>query len=232
MKIGILQAGHTPDALLATRGDFDVMFMRLLDGQGFDFASYDVENMSFPAGIDDADGWLITGSRHGAYEDHPFIPPLEEFVRDAYAASKPLVGICFGHQIVAQALGGRVEKFPGGWALGRTEYELADGRRIALNAWHQDQVTELPEGATSLGRNAFCDNAIVAYGDRAFTIQPHPEFDNALMADYVDMRRGSGTYPDDRMQAAMDGTALPVQSDVIARAIIRFFTTRQVHVDT
>ena len=67
----------------------------------------------FPEGIHDADGWLITGSRHGAYEDHPWIPPLEEFIRDAYAAQVPLVGICFGHQIIAQAMGGKVEKYQG-----------------------------------------------------------------------------------------------------------------------
>ena len=73
----------------------------------------------------------------------PFIPPLEDFIRDAYAADVPLVGICFGHQIIAQALGGKVEKFKDGWAVGRTTYDW-QGEDVALNAWHQDQVVTRP----------------------------------------------------------------------------------------
>ena len=232
MKIGILQAGHSPEEIHATQGDFDAMFARLLDGHDFAFTSYDVENMQFPASVHAQDGWLITGSKHGAYEDHAFIAPLERFIRDAHAADIPLVGICFGHQIVAQALGGKVVKFPDGWALGRTEYDLKDGTRLMLNAWHQDQVTALPDGAETLASNAFCENAIVAYGRQAFTVQPHPEFDNSLLTDYVAMRRGTGTYPDDRMQAAADGTAHPVDNAAIGTAIARFFRTRQARVDT
>lgn len=231
MKIGILLAGHSPDEVQATQGDFDAMFARLLDGHSFAFTPYDVENMKFPAGVREQDGWLISGSRHAVYEDHAFIAPLEQFIRDACDANVPIVGICFGHQIVAQALGGRVEKFGGGWALGRTDYALDGGGTLVLNAWHQDQVTVLPEGATSMARNAFCDNAVVAYGDRAFTVQAHPEFDNAVLRDYIAVRRGTGTYSDALMQAAQDGTDHPVQTGAAARAIARFFRTRQAHVD-
>lgn len=231
MKIGILQAGHASDALRHAYGDYDAMFATLLDGHGFAFAAWDVEGMVFPPGVHDADGWLVTGSRHGVYDDLPFVAQLERFVRDAHAADVPLVGICFGHQIVAQALGGRVEKFAGGWALGRTEYDLDGGGRIALNAWHQDQVVERPDGAVPVGRSAFCENAMLAYGGRAFTVQPHPEFGSDLVAEMVATRRGTGTYPDDRMDAAARDAAKPIQADAIARAIARFFLTRQAHVD-
>ena len=231
MKIGILQAGHAPDPVRAARGDYDAMFADLLAGHGFAFEAWDVEGMSFPADVRDADGWLVTGSRHGVYEDHAFIAPLEAFVRDAMAADVPVVGICFGHQLVAQALGGRVEKFDGGWALGRTEYDLIGGGSIALNAWHQDQVVERPEGATPLARSAFCANAILAYGRRAFTLQAHPEFDPGLIADFVAARRGTGTYPDDRMDAAARATDQPVQPGAVGDAIARFFLTRVARVD-
>lgn len=231
MKIGILMAGHVPDALRSDRGDYDNMFRALLGGHGFDFAAWDVEGMTFPDSVHDADGWLVTGSRHGVYENHPFIPPLERFVREAHAADIPLVGICFGHQIVAQALGGRVEKFAGGWALGRTRYDLADGGRVALNAWHQDQVVEAPEGSRRLASSALCDNAMLAYGRKAFTIQAHPEFDPGLIGDFVAMRRGTGTYPDDRMDAAARATNEPVQPGAIADAIARFFLTREARID-
>ncbi|MEM8851937.1 MAG: type 1 glutamine amidotransferase [Pseudomonadota bacterium] len=230
MEIGILQAGHTPEALQATRGDFDTMFAQLLHGHGFTFRAYDVEQMAFPNGADDCDGWLITGSRHGAYEDHAFIAPLEQFIRDAYAADVPLVGICFGHQIVAQALGGTVVKWPGGWSLGRRDYRTAQGKTLALNAWHQDQVITLPNGATTLAASDFCQHAIVAYGRRAFTVQPHPEFSGDLIEDYVKMRKGTGTYPDDRMAEAAASTGAPVDNVHLAAAIAHFFKTRDAHV--
>ncbi|WP_371157640.1 type 1 glutamine amidotransferase [Jannaschia sp. 2305UL9-9] len=230
MHIGILQAGHPPEPIIQTRGDFDVMFSRLLDGHGFTFSAWDVEHMMFPPSVDAADGWLITGSRHGAYEDHPFIQPLEAFVRAARDADKPMVGICFGHQIIAQALGGVVAKFDGGWGLGNHTYETTEGAAIALNAWHQDQVVTLPATAKVLARNAFCENAIVAYGQTAFTIQAHPEFDNALLADYVSARRGTGTYPDALMDAAIAATDRPIDDTVMAHSIAQFFKTRVAHV--
>lgn len=231
MKIGILQAGHTPPELRISRGDFDTMFAELLEGHGFTFSAYDVENMVFPAAPQECDGWLITGSKHGAYEDHPFIAPLERFIREAYDADVPLVGICFGHQIIAQALGGTVEKFDGGWSIGRRDYTLSSGGTVVLNAWHQDQVVSLPEGALRTGSSDFCANAMLTYGRKAFTVQPHPEFSNDLIRDYVDMRRGTGTYPDDMMAQAKTDACVPVESSRIADAIARFFLTRTAHVE-
>ncbi|CTQ48424.1 type 1 glutamine amidotransferase [Jannaschia donghaensis] len=231
MKIGILQAGHTPPELRPSRGDFDTMFAQLLDGYGFEFEAYDVENMVFPDGVDECDGWLITGSKHGAYEKHAFIAPLERFIRDAYAADVPMVGVCFGHQIIAQALGGSVVKFDGGWAIGRRDYVLPGGQTVALNAWHQDQVVQRPEGAACTGSNAFCENAILTYGRRAFTVQPHPEFSTDLIRDYVASRRGTGTYPEDLMAQAEADAATPVDNDRIAAAMARFFLTRFADVD-
>jgi len=230
MRIGILQTGHAPDEMRAALGDYDGMFARLLDGQCFHFAAYDVEHMQFPDRADECDGWLVTGSRHGAYEDHPFIAPLEAFLRDAIAADIPVVGVCFGHQIVAQALGGKVEKFAGGWAVGRRDYETVDGP-LRLNAWHQDQVTSLPEGATVLASNAHCDAAIVSYGRRAWTIQPHPEFGDAEIAALVAARGGSGAYPPDMLEAALSTAQRGEGTDAprIARAMAAFLRDRSVH---
>jgi GMP synthase (glutamine-hydrolysing) len=230
MQIGILQAGHISDDLRTRLGDFDEMFARLLDGHGFTFRAFDVENMVFPEGVRACDGWLVTGSKHGVYEDHAFIPPLERFIREAQDADVPLVGICFGHQIVARALGGRVEKWSGGWAIGRRPYETKSGEVLHLNAWHQDQVVALPPGAEVLASNDFCANAMVAYGRRAFTVQAHPEFSNDLIATYTAMRRGTGTYPDDRMDAAAAQTDRPVDADRLAGAIAGFFKGRVAHV--
>ena len=150
MIIGLLITGHVPMALRSAHGDYDRIFQRFLEDQGFEFRTFMVVDGHFPRGADVADGWLITGSRHGVYEDHDWIPPLESLIREIEASGRPLVGICFGHQIIAQALGGRAEKFAGGWAVGRTTYETEDGP-LTLHAWHQDQVVEPPAGARVLG---------------------------------------------------------------------------------
>jgi GMP synthase-like glutamine amidotransferase len=221
MQIGILQTGQAPDALKRDAGDYPDMFARLLAGRGLTFRTWHVEAMDFPAGVHDAEGWLITGSRHGAYEDHPFIPPLEAFIRDAYAAHVPVVGICFGHQIIAQAMGGRVERHAKGWAVGAQAYDFG-GQTVRLNAWHRDQVVAVPEGAQVIATNAFCENAALLYDDRMLTVQAHPEF----RPDFVDglMRtRGPGLVPDDLMAAARARLDVPLDQASMADRIADFF---------
>jgi len=221
MRIGILQTGHAPETIKAELGEYSDMFERLLAEQGLSFTRYFVVDMDFPEDVHAADGWLITGSKHGAYEDLPFIPPLEAFIREAYAAHVPMVGICFGHQIIAQALGGKVEKFGGGWAVGPTTYRIG-GQDYSLNAWHQDQVTELPEGAEVIGGNDFCRNAALVYDDRILTTQPHPEFTPQMMQMLID-QRGRGVVPDDLLDEALAKLHGPTDSAAMAQQIAEFF---------
>ena len=221
MKIGILQTGHVPDNLVGQNGDYDQIFSKFLDGHGFEIENWPVVDMVFPPDAAAADGWLITGSRYGAYENHPWISPLEALIRDIHASAAPMVGVCFGHQIIAQALGGKVEKFAGGWAVGRTDYDMGD-KTLSVNAWHQDQVTKLPEGAKVLGRNAFCENAILAYGDTIWTLQPHPEF-TAQYLDGLIKTRGPGLVPPDLLTKATETLNKPNSNDDIAAFIAAFF---------
>jgi GMP synthase-like glutamine amidotransferase len=229
MQIGILQAGQAPDALKADSGDYPEMFHRLLAGHGLTFRTWHVEAMEFPASVRDAEGWLITGSRHGTYEDHPFIAPLEQFIRDANAAGVPVVGICFGHQIMAQAMGGRVERFGGGWTVGATEYDFG-GEALTLNAWHRDQVTRAPEGAQVLAVADGCSIAALGYGDIMFSVQAHPEF----RSDFVEglMRtRGPGLVPDSLMAAARERLGAPLSASSVAGRIAAFFRMPRVRRD-
>ncbi|KRW94546.1 type 1 glutamine amidotransferase [Paracoccus sp. MKU1] len=221
MRIGILKCGQSPEELRGELGDYDTMFERLLAGRGFEFASYHVEHMDFPQGVHDAQGWLLTGSRHGVYEDHAFIPPLQDFVRAAYAARVPLVGICFGHQLIAQALGGRVTKHPAGWAVGAQDYDFG-GENVTLNAWHQDQVIHRPESAQVLAGNGFCENAALIYDDRAFTVQAHPEFSDAFIEGLIE-HRARGTVPEPLLDQARARMGTPRQSAGIADRIEAFF---------
>ena len=164
---------------------FHKVHIHIIDGIVFARPRFVVDG-EMPASVDEQDGWLVSGSRHGAYEDHAWIPPLEDFLRAAYAAAVPVVGICFGHQILAQALGGQVEKFDGGWSIGPTEYAFADGHRETVVAFHQDQITAKPEAAEVIASTDFCAFAGLAYPGPTISFQPHPEFTPAFIGDLLD----------------------------------------------
>lgn len=225
MLIGILQTGLAPEALAGEMGDYPDMFARLLAGHGFTFRTYKVVEGEFPASVKDCDGWLITGSRFGTYEDHAWIPPLEQFIRDSFAAKVPMVGVCFGHQIIAQAMGGKVERHGGGWVVGATDYDFGD-RHLTLNAWHRDQVTEAPKGAKVIATNEFCTNAALLYDDLALTVQAHPEF-RPEFVDGLMKTRGKGLVPDEVMAAAAERLQDPLQDKTMAAQIAAFFKAKR-----
>ncbi|MER5170694.1 MULTISPECIES: type 1 glutamine amidotransferase [Thioclava] len=222
MLIGILKLGPMAEPLREKHGQYSDMFQRLLSGHGFTYRIYDVdEKGEIPATPDECEGWILSGSKHGAYEDHAFIPPLEAFIRAVAKAEVPMAGICFGHQIIAQALGGHVEKFKGGWAVGAQNYTI-DGQPMVLNAWHQDQVTQMPEGFDCVGGNDFCRYGAMVKGNHIFTIQPHPEFDDALIGDMLATRR-DGPIPNALIDAAETKLTERKTSNVIGERIARMF---------
>ena len=160
MRIGILEAGVPPRALVDEHGRYDAMTARLL-GPDFATTSFRVQEGGLPARPEDFDGYVVTGSSAGVYDDLPWIAPLRAFLQVAKGRAK-LVGICFGHQIMAEAFGGRVVKSDKGWGLGLQRYEVKaradwmdEARTIAIPASHQDQVVALPPGARVLARNDF-----------------------------------------------------------------------------
>ncbi|OED37139.1 hypothetical protein AB833_24620 [Chromatiales bacterium (ex Bugula neritina AB1)] len=224
MKIGILQTGYPPESAQPFYGTYADAFARLLDGHGFEFASWACLDGEFPPDIYSADGWLVTGSKFGAYEDLPWIAPLEQFLRDSYAAEIPIVGICFGHQILAQTLGGKVEKYADGWSIGRVSYDvdIIDADPLPLYAWHQDQVTDLPPEAEVVGSTPFCQYAALSYGKKAFSVQPHPEFTHEYISHLISERWHD--LPDGvAANAERSLTDGDICSNAMAEYIARFF---------
>ncbi|MDA0665017.1 MAG: type 1 glutamine amidotransferase, partial [Proteobacteria bacterium] len=184
------QTGHAPDELRAEHGDYNEMFMRLLARPDIAFETFPVLADRFPADPSAADAWVVTGSRCGVYDGFPWIARLEGFLRDLHDARAPLVGICFGHQAIAEALGGKVEKFSGGWSVGLEHYRV-EGREApaALLAWHQDQVVVPPPGAEIIAASDFCPYAGLRVGNHILTLQPHPEFSTDYVRALVTARR-------------------------------------------
>ncbi|PQO41160.1 type 1 glutamine amidotransferase [Blastopirellula marina] len=229
MKIGILQAGYVPEPLAEKYGQYPAMFQRLLAGHGFEFETYVVAAGQFPESIHACDGWLITGSKDGAYEPHAYIPPLEDLIREIYAAEIPLAGICFGHQIMAQALGGKVAKFDGGWNLGQTRYQIG-ADEIQCLALHQDQVITKPAGAELIATSDFCVNAGFAYagkrGTKAISFQFHPEFSPAYTRDSIAAKSGN-LYTEDQAQTAIDAIGEQNDSTRIGQQLAEFFLAAQ-----
>lgn len=212
-KIGILETGRPPEELATKYGSYPNMVANWLSHLNGEISSFSVLDGEFPKAAEQCDLWVITGSKFGCYEDYEWIEPLENFIRSVKSAGRLMFGICFGHQLIAQALGGKVQKFDKGWALGVNQYEIenwpdelgAAPAEISLQAYHQDQITTLPEGAINVASSDFCKHAAVWYPDFGLTVQGHPEFSTAYASDLLESRRGTSLTNEDtdRGQANM-----------------------------
>ncbi len=191
MKLGILNSLDSQEREINWQGSAVSIYIRLFETvqAPFEYVGYEVAQGELPESPDACDAYLITGSPTGVYDDEPWIMPLSDFIRACYRQNKRLVGICFGHQILAEALGGHVEKSEKGKGLGLKTFAInatkpwmsEPSSQCALYFVHQDQVIDLPPEAELLGGNAFCPNALYTINNRVLGIQGHPEFTHDLM---------------------------------------------------
>jgi GMP synthase-like glutamine amidotransferase len=226
MKLTIIQTGEVSEALRPRFGRYPPMFARMFETAGhvFDYeivATYDGAPFPDPTVLDAV---LITGSAAGVYDSHfPWMEPLRAFIRSAYAAKTPMLGICFGHQIMADALGGDVRKSEKGWGLGRHVYGVTsrpaflggDLPAFAIACSHQDQVITPPAEADVFLSSAFTPNAGLAYKNgAAISMQPHPEFEDDYTVALAELRRGKA--PDETIDTALASIATPSHSTEVA----------------
>ena len=168
MKLAILETGAPPDGTRDQFGDYPSMFRRLLGEGAYEYQTFDVAAGELPGAVSDYPAYLVTGSSAGVYDPLPWIAPLKDFLVSAKRRAA-LVGVCFGHQVMAEAFGGKVIKSPKGWGLGLHRYEVREGQdwmdpvpAMAAAASHQDQVVEPPPAARVVAANGF-----TPYGMRA-----------------------------------------------------------------
>ena len=233
MKLTIIQTGDVPAPLHPRFGAYPPMFRRMFDeaGHGFDYDTIPVFEgaaLPDPAGLE---GILITGSAAGVYEDHAWLPPLRAFVRKVYAAGTPMLGVCFGHQLMADALGGDVRKSVKGWGLGRHTYDVksrpgflaSDLPALSIACSHQDQVIVAPPEAEVFLGSDFTPNAGLVYRNgRAVSLQPHPEFHDDYTLALAELRRGRA--PGHIIDAAVASVATPSHSREVAGWLGNFFS--------
>ena len=226
MKIGILITGHTPDRLANEFGSYGDMFENLLQDETFTFEQYTVLEGDFPE-LNACDGYVITGSKFGVYDCLGWIQRLEEFIRNCFKKDIPIAGFCFGHQIMAQAMGGVVEKFSGGWDVGHKTYNLnweAKSGSVSVMAWHQDQVIKKPKDARLIASSNFCKIAGLKYGKTGLSLQSHPEYNSAFLKGL--MRERGASLPDRAKSGFYENIHSPLSTERVTLMIKDFFKAR------
>jgi len=229
-RIGILVCDEVAEPLGTRHGQYADMFTQLLGttGEQFDVQFFRVYADEFPPAVDSCDAYIVSGSRRSVYEDLPWIHKLGAFLRAVHAARRRTVGICFGHQLIGQAFGGRAEKASQGWGLGRHQAEVLANEpwmqpaasTYALYAVHQDQVTALPPGARRLATSAHCENAMFVLDDLLLGVQAHPEFGRDYARAITENKRGIA--PDSVIDTALSGFSETVDASLIAHWIVSF----------
>lgn len=228
LTVGILNTDELIPEFEDKFGNYSGMFKQLFQNSPFTFRSYQITQKKFPIEINECDAYLITGSKYCAYEKIDWIIKLKKFINELHQQNKKLVGICFGHQIIAEALGGRVTKNKNGWGVGLMDNQIEINQpwmeptisSYSLLVSHQDQVDKLPEHAICIASNHFCPISSFQLNENILTFQGHPEFSKEYLTQTMNKRRkilGEETY-----QAALSSLERDADTSTITNWIENF----------
>jgi GMP synthase-like glutamine amidotransferase len=230
MKLGLLLCDDVPSRLRHIAGGYRDMFDALLRPYvpGVEWSHFEVHRGEMPPAPGTCDAWLCTGSRYSVYDERPWIASLKGFVRDLHAAATPFVGICFGHQVLAEALGGRVARAPQGWGIGVRDMTIVQREdwmqpvleQVKLQYMHGDQVQALPPDALVLARAPHCEVALFRVGETMLGVEGHPEFPPDYERALLEIRREAIGAAE--VDAALATLNQPTDERALAQWIVRF----------
>jgi GMP synthase-like glutamine amidotransferase len=232
MRVTIIETGRAPGRLREAFPPYPDMFASMMTAADANLSFETVavlDGAALPApGASEA--ILITGSPFGVYDDTPWMEPLRDFIRNSFSVRTPMIGVCFGHQVIADAMGGDVRKSPKGWGVGRHTYAIRErlswmpdaGATVSLSASHQDQVITPPRGAVTLASSAHTEHAMLAYrGAPVISVQGHPEYSDSFVSALYSARRGK-SLTDDQVDAAIASLSSPQDNARVATWFARF----------
>ncbi len=229
MTIGLLLCDHLDPEVADAVGDYTELYPKAFGRVGIDLRIYEATEGELPSSLDECDGWITSGSRRSSYEDAPWIQAVAELQRELAEARRPQVGICFGHQLLARALGGEVQLAPVGWGVGGRTFQISSPapwmdpapERFTILMSHRDQVTRLPEGAELVAGAEYCPVGAYRIDDHVFCVQGHPEFVPELSRILMERRRAA--IGDDVVRAGLASLEGPLDQELVVDWIARFF---------
>jgi len=234
MKIGLLQCDDIPPPLQDRFVNYPEMFEQLLQTspgfQAVELIHYPAHRGMLPESVDACDAYVTTGSRCSVTDNEPWIAPLEDFIRKLDAAEKKLIGVCFGHQLIVQALGGTVERSDKGWGIGAYQNRIIEPQtwmqpareQINLLASHQDQVTAVSDSFTVLASSPHCPFYMIQHKAHFLGIQGHPEFSKAYSEALMNLRKDS--IPAERFAEGIASLTTDVDTQLLQQWMLQFLT--------
>lgn len=222
MRLGLLLSDHIPAELVPGFGDYPDMFEQLLPQA--EIRSFDLTSGEFPSDLGAYDAWIGAGSRLSVYDDRDWIHRYKDLLRRLDAERRKYVGVCFGAQMIGEALGGKVARAAQGWQVGIKEAQLVDGDRLRILHCNADQIVELGPGMRVLASADTNPVAIVAVGDHMLGFQGHPEFTTEFVTALVERRRGR-LIPTEVADAGLDSMKVQPDTDRLRETILGFVSS-------
>lgn len=234
MRVAILETDTPSDSVYSKYGRYGQIFENMLKNAGFngECRFYNVVNGEYPVESENIDAYLITGSKHNCYDNDKWIVDLVEFVKNT--KDKPFIGICYGHQIVARALGAKTGPHPDNeWELSVVPMKMTnlakqvfntakDQDTISIMQMHRDIVHELPRDTELLASNENCKVQGFYKKNKYWCVQGHPEFDSFIINEIVKSRKEGGIFSEELANDALNRSNNQVDSDVLAKSIVEF----------
>ncbi|MBS9777974.1 MAG: GMP synthase [Gammaproteobacteria bacterium] len=230
MRIGILRCGKVQSTLSAEYGEYPEMLENGFTAINpeFEFHTYYSDEGKLPESIDECDAYIISGSNHSVFDgEELWINQLRDFVVRLNKAAIKTIGISFGHQIMAEAMGGRVERADCGWKIGvhegsiscTEEYMQPSAESLHIAMMCEDEIVALPEDAKVLAKSKSCDNLILQYNNHFLSTQGHPEFSQGFAKALINIRQDD--FPSKRLEK---GLASFADHDLDGSILFQWFT--------